>query len=162
MIIRSPNDGVLIPIPQYPLYSASLSLFGGAAIPYYLIEEENWSLSIPDLEQALDNARKNGIIPRALAVINPGNPTGGCLPEAKMGQVVRLCERENLVLMADEVYQANIYTEARPFHSFKKIVSQLNSDIELASYHSVSKGMIGECGHRGGYFELHNFDQQVQ
>lgn len=161
-ILASPKDGVLIPIPQYPLYTATLALLKGTAIPYYLSEEHNWSLHVPDLREALKKARSEGVRPRALVVINPGNPTGGCLPEERIKDVVRLCEEENLVLIADEVYQTNIYTKERPFHSFKKLVCQLDSPIELVSLHSVSKGMIGECGHRGGYFELHNFDKGVQ
>ena len=139
-----------------------MSLLRGAPIPYYLTEETNWSLHVPDLEEALGKARSDGIRPRALVVINPGNPTGGCLKEDVMKEVIRLCEKDNLVLIADEVYQTNTYIDSRPFHSFKKLVCQMESPIELVSLHSVSKGMIGECGHRGGYFELHNFDHDVQ
>jgi alanine transaminase len=116
---------------------------------------------VSDLKEAISKAKSDGVRPRALAVINPGNPTGGCLPEDVMKDVVHFCETENLVLIADEVYQTNIYTKDKPFHSFKKAVSDLKSPIELVSLHSVSKGMIGECGHRGGYFELHNFDTEV-
>jgi alanine transaminase len=161
-IIREASDGVLVPIPQYPLYTASLTLLKGTAIPYYLNEEGNWSLNVTDLKQCITTARENGTCPRALVIINPGNPTGGCLPLDQMREVVQLCEAENLLLIADEVYQTNIYTAHRPFYSFKKIVCELDSPIELVSLHSVSKGMIGECGHRGGYFELHNFDPLVQ
>ena len=144
-LLSSPNDGILIPIPQYPLYTASLALLKGIAIPYYLSEETNWSLCVSDLQESLQKARSEGTNPRALVVINPGNPTGGCLVESVMEDVIHFCEKED-----------------RPFHSFKKLVSKLNSPIELVSLHSVSKGMIGECGHRGGYFELHNFDQEVE
>ncbi len=161
-IIASPKTGILIPIPQYPLYTATLALLKGAPMPYYLSEETNWSLYVPDLISAIEKARSEGVTPRALVVINPGNPTGGCLQESVMEEVIHLCEKENLVLMADEVYQTNIYTDDRPFVSFKKLVTKLESPIELVSFHSVSKGVIGECGHRGGYFELHNFDPQVQ
>jgi alanine transaminase len=131
-------------------------------MPYYLNEETNWGLCVPDLEEALRKGRSEGANPRALVIINPGNPTGGCLPLEVIEEVIHLCEKENLVLIADEVYQTNIYTEGRPFHSFKKVVCQLKSPVELVSLHSVSKGMVGECGHRGGYFELHNFDPDVQ
>jgi alanine transaminase len=162
-ILATPKkDGILIPIPQYPLYTATLALLKGAPVPYYLTEEHNWSLSVPHLRESIEKARSEGINPRALVVINPGNPTGGCLHEQDMIDVIHLCEAENLVLIADEVYQTNIYTTDRPFHSFKKLVCQLKSPIELVSLHSVSKGMIGECGHRGGYFELHQFDPEVQ
>ena len=160
--LATPNDGIMIPIPQYPLYTATLAVLKGKPIPYYLIEHQNWSLEVSDLEESIKKAKAEGTRPRALAVINPGNPTGGCLPESVMRDVVHFCEENNLVLIADEVYQTNVYTDDKPFHSFKKIVCQLNSPIELVSLHSVSKGMIGECGHRGGYFELHNFDPEVQ
>jgi len=160
--LATPNDGIMIPIPQYPLYTATLAVLKGKPVPYYPIEHENWSLQVSDLEESIKRAKAEGTRPRALAVINPGNPTGGCLPESVMHDVVHFCEENNLVLIADEVYQTNIYTDDKPFHSFKKIVCELNSPIELVSLHSVSKGMIGECGHRGGYFELHNFDPEVQ
>lgn len=62
-----------------------------------------------------------------------------------------------MVLLADEVYQTNTYmTESLPFHSFKKVLRSMGSpydSLELFSFHSISKGMIGECGRRGGYFE---------
>jgi len=65
--------------------------------------------------------------------------------------------------MADEVYQTNIYGST-PFHSFKKVLRSLNKypDFELVSFHSVSKGFIGECGQRGGYMELVGFDNDVK
>ena len=162
IILTEPKDGIMIPIPQYPLYTATLAVLKGKPIPYYPREEENWSLSVSDLEESIKKAKADGIRPRALAVINPGNPTGGCLPESVMRDVIHFCEENNLVLIADEVYQTNIYTANKPFHSFKKFVCELESPIELVSLHSVSKGMIGECGHRGGYFELHNFDPLVK
>lgn len=63
--------------------------------------------------------------------------------------------------MADEVYQENIYTD-RPFLSFKKIVKEMKLDtFELFSFHSTSKGFVGECGKRGGYFECHGIDEAV-
>lgn len=75
--------------------------------------------------------------------------------------------QENLVIMADEVYQTNVFLGA--FHSFREILLKLqkeNSDkytgVELASLHSISKGMVGECGHRGGYFELIGFNPEVE
>lgn len=76
MLIRDSNDGILCPIPQYPLYSASITLFGGTLLPYYLDESKGWSMSIDELNRALRSARANKINPRALVVINPGNPTG--------------------------------------------------------------------------------------
>ncbi|KAJ2783081.1 alanine transaminase [Coemansia javaensis] len=161
ILVSGPEVGVMIPIPQYPLYTATLAHLDAQAVPYYLQEEHDWQLSIADLDRALGEARARGVDVRALVVINPGNPTGGCLTEANIEEVVRFCERERLVLLADEVYQTNIYTETNPFVSFKKVVSRLGSPVELFSFHSISKGMIGECGRRGGYYEAVNIDDQV-
>lgn len=81
-------------------------------------------------------------------------------------QVVELCAREKLVLLADEVYQENIWADDKTFNSFKKITCELGLDkgddgVELVSFHSVSKGFLGECGRRGGYAELVNLDASV-
>merc|ERR1712146_834342 len=97
----------------------------------------------------------------AIAVINPGNPTGACLSEQNMQDIVKFCEREGLVLCADEVYQENVYVEGQPFVSFKKCIADVGADVELVSYHSTSKGYLGECGMRGGYYEAVNIDPQV-
>ncbi|KAJ9054958.1 alanine transaminase [Entomophthora muscae] len=155
----------MIPIPQYPLYTATLALFDAKPIPYYLDEGNDWALDIQQLRENLHKARGNNIDVRALVIINPGNPTGQCLSFDNMKEVIELCYQERLVLMADEVYQTNIYLpETRPFHSFKKVLMSMDEkfhQLELISFHSISKGMIGECGRRGGYFELSGIDPKV-
>ncbi|TPX47593.1 hypothetical protein CcCBS67573_g10239 [Chytriomyces confervae] len=164
-LISHPKVGIMIPIPQYPLYTASIALFNGTAIPYYLDEAKNWGLSKEELARSLAKARSEGVEVRALCIINPGNPTGQCLSLENMNEVVEFCKKENIVLLADEVYQTNIYKPAeRPFHSFKKVVKSKGPEydnFELISFHSVSKGMVGECGRRGGYFECTNIDPEV-
>lgn len=65
----------MIPVPQYPLYSATLSEYGAYQIEYYLDEDNNWALNIDELERAL-NESKDHCIPRGIVIINPGNPTG--------------------------------------------------------------------------------------
>lgn len=69
------RTGVMISIPQYPLYSAALAELAAVQINYYLNEEKCWSLDISELQRALDQARSH-CNPRALCIINPGNPTG--------------------------------------------------------------------------------------
>ncbi len=69
----------MIPVPQYPLYSASISVYGGAECHYYLEEETGWQITIEELELSYNNSRKLGITPKLLVIINPGNPTGGVL-----------------------------------------------------------------------------------
>lgn len=163
MLIANPKSGILIPIPQYPLYTATLAAHSGVGIPYHLDEEAEWATSAPDIEAAIQKAvAEEGIEPKALVIINPGNPTGAVLDEATMQKVVRLCEQHNLVLLADEVYQSNLHQRAsHPFTSFKKLVRALDSPIPLISFHSISKGVTGECGRRGGYFECVNVDEEI-
>lgn len=161
-LIANPKSGILIPIPQYPLYTATLAAHSGVGIPYHLDEEADWATSAPEIEAAIEKAVAEGIEPRALVIINPGNPTGAVLDETTMQSVVRLCERHDLVLLADEVYQSNLHARAsHPFTSFKKLVRALGSPVPLVSFHSISKGVTGECGRRGGYYECANIGDDV-
>ncbi|XP_029123827.1 alanine aminotransferase 2 isoform X2 [Elaeis guineensis] len=119
LLIRSEKDGILCPIPQYPLYSASIALHGGSLV----------------------------------------------LAEENQREIVEFCKKEGLVLLADEVYQENIYVENKKFNSFKKIARSMGygeQDISLVSFQSVSKGYYGECGKRGGYMEVTGFSADVR
>uniref|UniRef100_A0A3Q7FWK2 alanine transaminase n=1 Tax=Solanum lycopersicum TaxID=4081 RepID=A0A3Q7FWK2_SOLLC len=165
LLIGSENDGILCPIPQYPLYSASITLHGGTHISYYLDEETGWALEISELENQLKTARSRGVNVKALVVINPGNPTGRVLAEANQREIVEFCRKEGLVLLADEVYQENVYAPDKQFHSFKKISRSMGfgeKDISLVSFHSASKGYYGECGKRGGYMEFTGFSPEIR
>lgn len=169
--MRSPSvghrDGILCPIPQYPLYSALTTLSEASLVPYYLDEDNGWGLDVDALVSQLDVAAKDGISVRGLVVINPGNPTGQTLAEDNMAAVVQFCADRGIVLMADEVYQENIWRADRPFVSFKKVARDMgfedkeDSPLKLVSFHSVSKGFMGECGMRGGYFELFGMPPMV-
>lgn len=164
-IIRGPKDGILVPVPQYPLYSAAISLYGGSLVPYYLEETANWGLDIVNLRESVAKARSNGITVRAMVIINPGNPTGQCLSVANLKEILNFCYQENLVLLGDEVYQQNIYQDERPFISSRKVLFDLGGPIskgvQLVSFHTVSKGYWGECGQRGGYFEMTNIPPET-
>jgi aspartate/methionine/tyrosine aminotransferase len=154
------TDGILIPIPQYPLYSASITLLGGHILPYNLDESRNWALSLESLQKAVAASRAQGVQPKAIVVINPGNPTGQILDAAQIATILKFAEEQQLVVLADEVYQTNTY--ARGFVSFKKIAAETRFSGELVSFHSVSKGVLGECGRRGGYFECLGIDDLVK
>ncbi|KAK6710276.1 hypothetical protein SNK05_004749 [Fusarium graminearum] len=167
VICASPKTGILIPIPQYPLYTATLSLLDATAVPYLLDESRNWGTDVDTIRASYEKAKADGIDVRCIVIINPGNPTGASLPEEDIRAVLEFANEENLVVMADEVYQTNVFVGK--FHSFKQVLCSLQKEhpgkfdgLELASLHSVSKGMVGECGHRGGYFELVNFDADVE
>ncbi|XP_028283106.1 alanine aminotransferase 2-like isoform X2 [Parambassis ranga] len=159
------RTGVMISIPQYPLYSAALAELGAVQINYYLNEEKCWSLDISELQRALDEARRY-CNPRALCIINPGNPTGQVQSRECIEDVIRFAAKERLFLMADEVYQDNVYADGCQFHSFKKVLFEMGPEysetVELASFHSTSKCYMGECGFRGGYMEIINMDEEVK
>uniref|UniRef100_UPI00398F1479 alanine aminotransferase 2-like n=1 Tax=Pristiophorus japonicus TaxID=55135 RepID=UPI00398F1479 len=161
----SSRTGVMIPIPQYPLYSAAIAELNAVQVNYYLDEDNCWALNIEELRRALSEARSH-CHPKVLCTINPGNPTGQVQSRQVIEDVIRFAAEESLFLMADEVYQDNVYAEGCEFHSFKKVLfemgPQYSNTVELASYHSVSKGYMGECGYRGGYMELINLDPDVR
>lgn len=164
-LIRDEQDGILVPLPQYPLYSASIALYGGKLVGYYLDEDAGWSISMARLQEALDTAKSEGIEVRAVVFINPGNPTGQCMKEEHLQALVRFAYTNRLIIMADEVYQENVYGDV-PFTSCHKVLCEMGAPYsfnqELVSFHSVSKGMAGECGIRGGYLHLHNVEQAVR
>ena len=160
------NDGLLTPIPQYPLYSALCSLLDAELVPYYLNEAEGWTCSKAKLSEAMKKA--SGVETRALVVINPGNPTGQVMGREDMQEIISFCVDHNIVLMADEVYQENIYTADKEFLSFRRVAHEmgvLKGDMEglqLISFHSISKGYTAECGLRGGYCEVIGLDPEVK
>jgi aspartate/methionine/tyrosine aminotransferase len=162
LLVDGPGDGVMIPIPQYPLYSASITLLGGSMVPYFLDAARDWSLSREALEAAHAAAVAKVIRVRAIAVINPGNPTGAVLDEANVEMVLDFARRHGLSVLADEVYQENVYRPGDRFVSFASVLVKRGIlDVPLWSFHSVSKGFLGECGHRGGYLECRNVPDDV-
>ncbi|KAJ6012506.1 hypothetical protein N7499_011823 [Penicillium canescens] len=167
VICNNESAGVLVPIPQYPLYTATLSLLNARCVPYLLEEEKAWGTDVTAILKSIEEAKAAAIDVRAVVVINPGNPTGASLSADDIKKVLDVAAEESLVVIADEVYQTNVFKGE--FVSFKKRLRQLQKeepgkydDVELVSLHSISKGMVGECGHRGGYFELVGFDPLVQ
>ena len=162
LLIGSPHHGIMVPIPQYPLYSASITLYGGRMVPYHLDEANGWKLSRTMLEESIAKAKAEGTRVRAICVINPGNPTGAVLDEGNIQMIIEFAMAHGLSILADEVYQENIYLAGDKFVSFAKVYHRLAAkDIPLFSFHSCSKGLLGECGVRGGYFEFRNVPDAV-
>jgi alanine transaminase len=162
LLIDGPNSGIMCSVPTYPLYSALISLFNGSFVKYHLDEDDGWNVNIQELEKSYQEAKKNGIQVKAIVLINPGNPTGNVFDLERMKEIVDFCYQRNIVVLADEVYQENILNSEKKFHSFKSVMNQADSNIknnlELISFHTISKGFLGECGLRGGYMELDNID----
>lgn len=153
LLIAQSNDGIMVPIPQYPLYSATIKKAGGVQVNYYPDEDSGWTFDQALLEEAYGKARREGVNVKGIVVINPGNPTGAVLSEQSIRTVLEFAREHQLAVLADEVYQENIYTGQ--FVSFARALGS-DTAIPLFSFHSISKGFFGECGHRGGYLEVRN------
>lgn len=166
LLAKNANTAVMVPIPQYPLYTATLTLCDSTCVQYYLDESANWSCNAEYLEEVVENTKAEGLDLHALVVINPGNPTGSVLTEDNISKIIELAAKHHIVIIADEVYQTNVFKGK--FVSFKKVLRKMQKEnpgkydqVELASIHSISKGMIGECGQRSGYMELVGFSEDV-
>lgn len=159
--------GFLIPIPQYPLYTATIALGNAVAVGYYLDEAKNWRTDPAEIRAVIADNKLKGVDLKALVIINPGNPTGAILKEDDIAELIDIAAEHGLVLIADEVYQCNVFHGE--FVSVKKVLCQLKeqhpelyNNVQLASLHSTSKGVSGECGQRGGYMELVGFTPEVE
>ncbi|MBK9795307.1 MAG: aminotransferase class I/II-fold pyridoxal phosphate-dependent enzyme [Holophagaceae bacterium] len=162
LLIGDARDGIMVPIPQYPLYSATITLYEGRMVPYYLDEANGWKLSRAMLESSFAQAQAAGTDVKAICVINPGNPTGAVLDEDNIGMIIAFAQAHGLSILADEVYQENIYLPDDAFVSFARVLHEKEvKDVSLFSFHSCSKGFLGECGVRGGYFEFRNVPEDV-
>ncbi|UYV85084.1 GPT2, partial [Cordylochernes scorpioides] len=138
--------GVLLPVPMYPLYSATLTEYGMHQVNYYLDEEDNWEIRLSELRRAIRSSR-SVCNPRAIVVISPGNPNGRSSTTKR------------------RVYHNNHYGTEEPYVTFKKVLFEMGSpysEVELASFISASKSYSGECGFRGGCCELVNVDPDVK
>lgn len=156
--------GFMVPVPQYPLYSAQVALLGTRFCGYYLDEDKNWDITPADLKETYDAAKLEGTEVRCIVVINPGNPTGQILDTESIQGILKFAHERNLMVFADEVYQDNIWANKK-WVSFREVLKKMPApycdDVELVSFHSASKGFMGECGMRGGYVDLTNCDPIV-
>ena len=106
MALLDDGDEVLIPTPDYPLWTASVALAGGQPVHYLCDEDSGWQPDLEDIEAKI-TPRTKGIV-----VINPNNPTGAVYPKATLKKIVALAEKHGLVLFADEIYEKILYEDA--------------------------------------------------
>jgi alanine-synthesizing transaminase len=100
------GDEVLIPSPDYPLWTAATSLCGGTAVHYLCDEQADWFPDIKDIESRITDRT------RAIVVINPNNPTGSVYPDELLRQIVELARRHHLLVLSDEIYDKILYDGA--------------------------------------------------
>ena len=133
------GDEVLIPAPDYPLWTASVALSGGHPVHYRCDEQSDW---LPDLADI-----RSKITPRtrAIVVINPNNPTGALYPEAMLQSLVDLARQHQLIVFADEIYDKVLYDG----HTHTAIAS-LAEDVLFLTFNGLSKN-YRSCGYRAGW-----------
>jgi alanine-synthesizing transaminase len=140
--LLNPGDEVLLPSPDYPLWSAATILNDGRPV-YYRCLPENAFLPDPDELEALVSSRT-----RAIVLINPNNPTGAAYPRALLERIVAIAARHRLLLMADEIYDGILYDG----HVFEP-VAPLAGDLPCLSFGGLSK-VHRACGWRVGWAVL--------
>jgi len=137
--LLNPGDEVLVPSPDYPLWSAAVSLNGGVVRHYECRRENRFVPDAGDIEKLINERT------RAIVVINPNNPSGAVYDRETLQDIVALAERQELVVLADEIYDQMVYDDA----TFIPIAT-LVSDTVCLTYSGLSK-IYRACGYRVGW-----------
>ncbi|MCU4121791.1 pyridoxal phosphate-dependent aminotransferase [Variovorax sp. N23] len=133
------GDELLVPMPDYPLWTAAVSLSGGRPVHYLCDEDNHWLPSLADIRAKI-TPRTRGIV-----VINPNNPTGVLYPDDLLRGIVAIAREHNLVLLVDEVYDKVLYEDAK--HT---AMASLSTDVLTLTFNSLSKA-YRSCGYRAGW-----------
>ena len=133
------GDELLLPMPDYPLWTAATSLSGGTPVHYLCDEANGWMPNLDDIRAKI-TPRTKGIV-----VINPNNPTGVLYSDALLKSIVQIAREHGLVIMADEVYDKVLYDGVK--HT---ALASLSSDVLTLTFNSLSKS-YRSCGYRAGW-----------
>ncbi|WP_353509632.1 pyridoxal phosphate-dependent aminotransferase [Intrasporangium sp.] len=136
------GDEVLIPAPDYPLWTAAASLAGGTPVHYVCDEQSDWTPDLDDIASKITDKTK------AIVVINPNNPTGAVYPREVLEGIADLARRHQLVLMADEIYDKILYDDAK-HHS----IAGVAPDLFCLTFNGLSKA-YRVAGFRSGWLVL--------
>jgi alanine-synthesizing transaminase len=133
------GDEVLVPAPDYPLWTASVSLSGGRPVHYLCDEQSDW---FPDIADIRSKITPNT---RAIVVINPNNPTGALYPVEVLEQIVQVAREHQLIVMADEIYDKTLYDG-----NTHTSIASLATDVLFVTFNGLSKN-YRSCGYRAGW-----------
>ncbi|GAA0680832.1 pyridoxal phosphate-dependent aminotransferase [Kitasatospora atroaurantiaca] len=136
------GDEVLVPAPDYPLWTASVSLAGGTAVHYRCDEQSEWYPDLADIEAKITDRT------RAIVVINPNNPTGAVYPLEVLEGIVEIARRHRLVIYADEIYDKILYDDAVHIP-----LATLAPDLFCVTFNGMSKS-YRVAGFRSGWMVL--------
>ena len=133
------GDEVLIPAPDYPLYTASVALSGGTPVHYLCDEQSDWMPDIEDIQRKVTSNTK------AIVVINPNNPTGALYPESVLKQIIEVARQHQLIILADEIYDKTLYDG-----NVHTSIASLADDVLCLTFNGLSKN-YRSCGYRAGW-----------
>ena len=136
------GDEVLVPAPDYPLWTAAINLAGGRAVHYICDEEANWYPDLEDMKKKI-TSRTVGIV-----LINPNNPTGAVYPTPVLQDIVELARQHDLVIFADEIYDKILYDDVA-----HRSICTLADDVTIVTYNGLSK-VYRACGFRQGWMMI--------
>lgn len=133
------GDQVLVPMPDYPLWTAAVNLAGGTARHYVCDEQSGWLPDLEDIENKI-NANTKGIV-----IINPNNPTGALYPQEILEGIIEIARHHGLVIFADEIYDKVLYDG-----NTHTSIASLADDVLFVTFNGLSKNYRA-CGYRSGW-----------
>ena len=150
MALLNNGDEVLIPAPDYPLWTASVNLAGGKAVHYRCDESANWFPDLDDIKAKITTNTK------AIVLINPNNPTGAVYSKALILEILEVARQHNLVVFSDEIYDKILYDEAQHVHT-----AALADDLLIITFNGLSKS-YRIAGFRSGWMVVSGATYKAQ
>ena len=146
------NDGdeVLVPAPDYPLWTAAVSLSGGTPVHYLCDESKEWAPDLADLRKKITPRTK------AIVVINPNNPTGAIYSKEVLVQLTQIARENGLILFADEIYDKMLYDGEKHIS-----LASLSTDVVTITFNGLSKN-YRSCGYRAGWMIVSGDKEMVR
>ena len=133
------GDEILVPAPDYPLWTAAVSLSGGTPVHYMCDEQADWNPDLADMEKKI-TPRTRGVV-----LINPNNPTGALYSNEVLLQIIELARKHELIIFADEIYDKTVYDG-----NVHTSIASLADDVLFVTFNGLSKN-YRSCGYRAGW-----------
>ena len=144
------GDEVLVPAPDYPLWTAAVSLSGGTPIHYLCDESKEWAPDLADLRSKITPATK------AIVMINPNNPTGAIYSKEILLELTEIAREHGLILFADEIYDKMLYDQEQHVS-----LGSLSTDVVVITFNGLSKN-YRSCGYRAGWMVVSGDKEMIR
>jgi alanine-synthesizing transaminase len=144
------GDEVLVPAPDYPLWTAAVSLSGGTPIHYLCDESKEWAPDLADLRKKITPRTK------AIIVINPNNPTGAIYSKEVLTELISIAREHDLILFADEIYDKMLYDQEKHVS-----LASLSTDVVTITFNGLSKN-YRSCGYRAGWMVVSGDKEMIR